>query len=106
MPSSATVQASRASTSRGGLLTARPSTATPKPMMIACWTSSAAITGTALPASTSAGRAAVARTRSQVRQIRSVRIELPAMESASSENVTRVAMTACAVPAAGPWAVW
>src|SRR5258708_7475927 len=104
MPVSASVQHSSATASSGRLLTVRPSAATPSRITAACWASSATMTGSALPASSSTGWVAVALTRSHVCQIRSVRIELPTMLIASIENVTRVARTACATPRPAPCA--
>ena len=66
-----------------------------KPMMNACCASSTAYAGMAFPARIDGARSEVARSRSHVRPSRSVRIALPEMLRASSENVTRVAITAC-----------
>src|SRR5260370_34077867 len=63
MPVSASVQHSSATASSGRLLTVRPSAATPSRITAACWASSATMTGSALPASSSTGWVAGALTR-------------------------------------------
>ncbi len=72
----------------------RPTTSTPYASSTVCWTTSTPKTGSALPIMISGTLARVARRRSQVCQVRSVRVAVATSAIDNTENITSRPVTA------------